>query len=136
MLILNNRILENCDFSHKDLVHIACKRMSRLSRCQLDRLDGIMEYTTSARPELEWMGHKRESKHLSKEQWRMILSSFLYRMYNDMYEDSISREAIDDFFDDEYVTNLLSMKALIYSFVRQCWPAKECTERKPLIQKK
>lgn len=109
--------------------------MERLTRLQYGRLDDIMEYTTMRRPNIGWMGHKKESRHLSKEQWTTKLSLFLYRTYNDLYNtEPISREAIDDYFDDAYVDNLLSVKAIICSFIEQCWPKKRYIEEEHLLQ--
>ena len=83
----------------------------RLTYKQYERLMTIMDHLTPPRPELEWNGMRRESKNLTNAQWQMKLSRELYITYRDLHpNDEISRDQINDFFDDDYVNRLTSVK--------------------------
>ena len=82
----------------------------RLSYEQCTRLTYINEYLQDKRPELEWNGRKLESRRLSDVKWKEKLAATLYSIYNDMFCDSpITRDQVTDFFDDEYVSSIMTL---------------------------
>jgi hypothetical protein len=100
----------------------------RLTYKQYERLMTIMDHLTKPRPDLEWRGMRRESKNLTKPQWQMRLSRELYITYRDLHPtDEISRDQVNDFFDDDYVDKLTSirlrLKKWMYTRVKCCFPS-------------
>ena len=91
---------------------------NRLTLVQYDRLSDIVEYLSSPRPELDWGGIRRESRHMSKVEWRQRIAYELYIFYREMYpnDEEFTMELMDDFFDDAYVDNLVSFKRRIKEF--------------------
>ena len=105
--------------------------MARLTLKQFERLNDIMDYMTPSRPELEWRGFKAERKGLTPRQWHYKLSVLLYVTYNDLYpNDLISREAVLDYFDDEYTTELISFCKRFKKFFTKCFSFKK--KQKPI----
>jgi hypothetical protein len=96
--------------------------MPRLTLKQCRELDDIMDYITPPRPALEWLGLKAEAKYLPPKQWRIKLSTFLYVIYNDLHPNNlINRQAIDDYFDDEYTDELTSISKRLQKFFKKCF---------------
>tara|TARA_R110002073_G_scaffold57237_2_gene145642 strand:+ start:5498 stop:5815 length:318 start_codon:yes stop_codon:yes gene_type:complete len=96
--------------------------MPRLTIKQARELDDIMDYIAKPRPELEWMGTKAESRYLSHKQWQVKLGTFLYVIYNDMYPTKlINRQAVEDYFDDEYMDELTSISKRLKKFFKNCF---------------
>ena len=83
----------------------------RLTYKQYDRLMSIMDHLSAPRPELEWNGIRRESKNLTNAQWQTKLTRELYITYKELHSgDEISREQVNDLFDDEYIDKLTSVR--------------------------
>ena len=98
----------------------------RLTYRQYERLMTIMDHLAKPRPDLEWGGMRRESKNLTKPQWQTRLSRELYITYRDLHpNDEISRDQVNDFFDDDYVYKLTSfrlrLKKWLYKRVKCCF---------------
>ena len=90
----------------------------RLSHDQCVRLLDILDYLQVPRPELEWGGKKRESRKLTDAQWKAKLARELYTLYRDMYpRDVITRDHIEDFFDDNYVESIMSTRTRLKKFL-------------------
>jgi hypothetical protein len=97
-----------------------CISDERLSYKQYTRLIDILDYIRRPRPNLNWGGKKRESRHLSDNMWREKLSNVLYGFYRDLYPDDVfTREHVDDLFDEAYVTSLLSFGRSIKNLLRR-----------------
>ena len=78
------------------------------------------DYLQQRRPEIEWRGKKIESMRMSDGRWKEKLATTLYSLYNDMYiETPISREEVKDFFDDNYVGELMSVKNELKNCMKQ-----------------
>ena len=100
--------------------------MSRLTLIQYDRLSDIIEYMRGPRSELEWRGFKSERRYLTNEQWQNKLATMLYVTYNDLHpKEPITREAIVDFFDDDYVDELTSFCKKFKIFFTKCFTFKK-----------
>lgn len=100
--------------------------MTRLTLKQFERLNDILDYMTTPRPEFEWRGFKAERKHVTPRQWHYKLSVLLYVTYNDLYPNSpITREAVLDYFDDEYTTELTSFCKRFKEFFTKCFSFKK-----------
>ena len=92
----------------------------RLSYEQCKRLIDMNDYLQQKRPEIEWRGKKMESMRMSDGKWKEKLATTLYCLYNDMYiETPISREEMNDFFDDNYVAELMSLKNELMNCVKK-----------------
>ena len=89
----------------------------RLTLSQFYNLTDIMEYLEFPRPELSWVGLKRERRGLSKEAWRRKISYELYEFYRIMYpNEDFTRDHVNDFFDEAYIDNLISFRRRVRDF--------------------
>ena len=108
--------------------------MARLTFKQFERLNDIMQYMQTPRPELEWNGFTRERRRLSQAQWQQVLMTMLYTIYNDLHsKEPISRQAIADYFDDEYINELTSFCKRIKKFFTKCFKIKKEKEKQELL---
>ena len=110
--------------------------MGRLTNKQFSRLNDILEYMQAPREELGWGGFRIERRYLSNSQWQYKLKTMLYTTYNDLYpKERIGRQAIVDYFDDEYINELTSFCKRFKKFFTKCFSFKKSEEESMLISK-